>query len=145
MEKLTYSLAPRNWAICFQHECPLADKCLRHAVALLAPAELEYHKTVLPGARKGDRCSLYVTTEPVRMARGMKRLLPRGSAGQAMEIRQGLYNIFGSCPQYYRYRAGKYDITPEQQARVAALFRRFSITAEPKFDHTSFAYYFPEP
>ena len=141
---LTYSLAPHDWAICFQGDCPMKDTCLRYAIGQLAPADLTHHATILPAARQGDHCSLFATKEPVRIARGMTRLLPRLSSGKISDLRQGLYAIFGSCPHYYRYRAGKYDITPEQQEQVAALFRRFGIEAEPTYDYTTLTYYFPK-
>ena len=54
MQELTYSLAPDDWALCFQHDCPMAESCLRHAVGLLAPVGLAQHATVLPGVTVGD-------------------------------------------------------------------------------------------
>lgn len=145
MEELTYSLAPHDWAICFQHDCPLAGGCLRHAIAALMPASVTHHHTVLPAARDGEQCSLFATAEPVRLARGMKRLIPRIYSEKVTELRHGLYAIFGSTSSYYRYRDGDYDITPEQQARIAALFRKHGIIAEAVYDKTWLTYYFPKP
>lgn len=144
MQQLSYSLAPHDWAICFQHDCPLANSCLRHAVALLAPAHLTHHVTVLPAAREGDHCSLFATSEPIRIARGMKHLILRTYSEKVTAIRHGLYDIFGSKSSYYRYRDGDYDITPEQQARIAALFRKHGAAVEPQYDHTALTYYFPK-
>ena len=143
MKKLSYKDAPRDWAICYQNDCPLSNRCLRHAVALLAPPTLTHHVTVLPAARQGDHCSLFASAEPVRIARGMKSIMKGIHAGQATDLRQELYAIFGSCPHFYRYRAGRYPVTPEQQERVAALFRKHGITTEPHYDDTSLSYYFP--
>ncbi|MBR1682418.1 MAG: hypothetical protein IJ700_03565 [Bacteroidaceae bacterium] len=143
MKKLTYKDAPHDWAICFQDDCPRRERCLRHAVALLAPPALTHHATVLPAAREGDPCSLFATAEPVRLARGMKGIMQGVPKGQTTDIRQGLYGIFSSCPHFYRYRRGDYDITPEQQERVAALFRKHGITTEPHYDKTTIDYYFP--
>lgn len=143
MKEVRYKDAPHDWAICFQHDCPLAERCLRHAVAMLVPAEVIRHVTVLPSAREGDQCRLFASAEPVRIARGMKRLIPRIYSEKVTAIRQGLYGIFGSKSSYYRYRDGDYDITPEQQARVAALFRKYGVEAEPQYDHTTVTYYFP--
>lgn len=143
MTTLSYQDAPHDWAICFQDDCPLCDRCLRHAVAQLAPAGLTHHATVMPAAREGDSCRLFVTAEPVRMGRGMKGILTGIPSGLAMSIRQGLYAIFGSCPHFYRYRAGRYLVTPNQQARIVALFRKHGITTEPHYDETTYTYYFP--
>ena len=143
MKKLTYKDAPHDWAICYQNDCPLSDRCLRHAVAQLAPPTLTHHVTVLPAARQGDHCRLFASTEPVRIARGMKGIMKGIPSGLAMDLRQGLYTIFGSCPHFYRYRAGRYPVTPELQERVAALFRKHGITTEPHYDETALSYYFP--
>jgi hypothetical protein len=142
---LTYSLAPHNWAICFQGDCPLKDTCLRYAIGQLAPADLTHHATVLPAARQGDHCTLFATKEPVRIARGMTRLLAPGSTGQESVIRQGLFSLFGSRTHYYRYRNGDYDITPEQQERVITYLRRFGYEGSEPFDHYTTTYYFPKP
>jgi len=89
-------MAPTNWAICFQHDCPMAERCLRHAVALLAPAGLTQHNTVLPSAREGDTCRLFATCEPCLITRGMKSTLPRVYSEKITAIRKDLYKVFGS-------------------------------------------------
>lgn len=143
MQDLTYSLAPQDWAICFQHDCLLSDNCLRHAIAQLAPPGLTHHTTVLPAARQDDHCRLFATKEPVRIARGMKRLLVSRSTGLASTIRKGLFDIFGSRSQYYRYRDGEYDISPEQQARVISHLQIFGYQNDEPFDNYNEQYYFP--
>ena len=60
-----------------------------------------------------------------------------------MALRHALYGIFGSQPQYYRYRNGRYAITPVLQERVAQLFRMHGIDHEPEYDAASLEYYFP--
>ena len=144
MQQLTYSLAPYNWAICFQDDCPMKDTCLRYAIARLVPADIHHHNTVLPSARQGDHCSLFATKEPVQMAHGMKALIPRAAHGELSQLREGLYAIFGSTSQYYRYRRGEWPITPEQQRRVAQLFMKHGIKRPPHFDSITDEYYFPD-
>ena len=143
MKELNYSLAPADWALCFQHDCPMGESCLRHAVGLLAPASLTRHATVLPGARQEGHCCLFASKEPVRMARGMRHLLRGLPPEKLMVLRHALYDIFGSQPQYYRYRNGRFAIKPEQQERVAQLFRAHGINREPEYDATTLEYYFP--
>lgn len=145
MNELKYSDAPDDWAICYQNDCPLADQCLRRAVARLAPSELTHHATVLPAAREGDHCCLFATAEPVTIARGMRRMLPRAAHGELQEAHKGLYAIFGSAPHYYRYRSGHYPITPSQQQRVASLFSRLGFKEPPRFDTLSEEFFFPKP
>ena len=143
MQELTYSLAPDDWALCFLHDCPLAEACLRHAVGLLAPPSLTRHAIVMPGARQGGQCCLFASKEPVRMARGMRHLLCGLPPEKVMALRHALYDIFGSQAQYYRYRNGRYAILPEQQERVAQLFRMHGIDCEPDYDTATLEYYFP--
>lgn len=144
MPELSYPLAPHDWAICYQDDCPMKDSCLRRAIARLAPATVKKHVTVLPIARDGDHCPFFATAEPVCIARGMTKLLPRFGSKRIMTIRQGMYGIFGSQTHYYRYRKGKYDITPEQQSRVSRLFRKYGFTGEIEYDQTRMDYYFPK-
>lgn len=144
MEELSYSLAPASWPICFQSDCPLANTCLRHAVGQLAPADLAQHRVVLPGARKDGNCRFFASAEPVVIARGMSKLMPHASYETQMTIRHSLYSIFGSRSQYYRYRNGELDITPEQQRLVAQLFRDCGISEAPRYDQTRTTYYFPK-
>ena len=145
MQQLTYSLAPHDWAICFQDDCPMKDTCLRYAIARLAPTGITHHVTVLPTARQGDHCTLFATKEPVQIARGMKNLLPRAARGELKRLHEGLYAIFGCKSRYYIYREGKYPITPQQQQSIEALFRRHDINRMPNYDSITEEFYFPKP
>lgn len=140
--KLRYSDVPRDWAICYQTDCPLAENCLRRRVATLAPADLKHHDCVLPGARKGDSCDCFVENRPMRLARGMKGLLVGIGYEQGIVLREHLFKIFGSRSQYYRYYRGRWLISPSRQKRVAALFRQSGLDREPEFDDYIDGYYF---
>ena len=52
----------------------------------------------------------------------------------AGKLRQALADLFGSRAQYYRYRDGRYPITPDLQEQIAALFRQFGLHCEPQYD-----------
>lgn len=145
MNHLSYSDAPHNWAICFQDECPLAATCLRHAVALLAPDGLTHHLTVLPAAREAEACRLYVEARPVVVARGMTHIFDDVRPADVPALRERVMGVFGCRAHYYRYRSGRYDITPGQQERLAVLFRHFGYTQQLHFDHTTEQYFFPKP
>ena len=140
---LSFSDVPHNWPICFQNECPLSAHCLRRRVAELAPEGLMYHACVLPAAHVGETCRLYVEAQPVGMAHGMTRLFADVKPWDLQALRHSIIGIFGSRAQFYRYRDGRYDITPEQQARVAAAFRHHGYTQPPVFDSMTEQYYFP--
>ena len=139
---LQFSDIPGDWAICFQNDCPLAATCMRYHAAMLVPADLQHHNCVLPGARRDNDCTCFVENRPVRLAYGMKNLLPRMTYEKSIALRRELYNIFGCKSQYYRYSEGRWPISPSQQARVAELFRRFGLETEPSFDAYTEEYYF---
>ena len=139
---LHFSDIPASWPICFQADCPLASNCLRHHAARTAPAELKHHECVLPGARTPDGCSCFVEDKPVRLARGMKNLLPRITTENGMVLRQQLYSLFGSTSQFYRYRRGQWVIPPSLQSRVEALCRKHGYMTDKLFDEYTQGYYF---
>jgi len=139
---LHFSDVPKEWAICFQHDCPLADTCLRYHAASLVPGDLKHHECVLPGARSGDTCSAFVSNQPVRLARGMKGLLSGIDYGRAVVMRRQLYEIFGSKSQFYRYSEGRWPIGPDVQARVSDLFHQMGIASEPQYDECFEGYNF---
>lgn len=143
MQTTDFSLAPKDWAICFQNDCPLKEACLRYTFGQLAPTSLTHHATVLPAARQGDDCRLFATNRPVSVARGMHGLLAGVRAGDAAEMRQRLFDIFGSRSHFYRYRQGDYDITPRQQALVESLFRSFGYQHQVHYDHVTRKVCFP--
>lgn len=82
--------------------------------------------------------------KPVVVARGMTRIFDGVKAYDVPRLRDALEGCFGSRAQYYRYRAGRYEITPQQQERVADIFRTLGYTQPPKYDHTSLRYFFPD-
>ena len=91
---LRFSDIPSGWAICFQADCPLAANCLRRHAATLAPADLEKHTCVLPGARTdADTCKCFIENHPMRLAHGMKNLLPRMSYEEGIALRKQLLKM----------------------------------------------------
>lgn len=140
---LQFSDIPHNWAICYLQDCPLASTCLRHRAATLAPATLRHHDCVLPAALSEESCALFVADQPARIAYGMTDILPGAKSWEVKSLRDAIMPIFGSRAQFYRYRAGDYPITPEQQEKVAAIFSSRGISKEPHYDRVEVTYYFP--
>lgn len=130
-------MAPSDWAVCFQDECPLAASCLRHAVGLLVPSSVTSHNCVLPNARKDDDCRLFVHNEPVRIAYGMAKNMALGRNDVGKAVRQELFKLFGSRTHFYRYFNGEYPITPKQQQSVIAILKRYGINRAPFDTYTT--------
>ena len=141
---LHFSDAPRNMAICLKEDCPMAGECLRRRVAKLAPKGMTSHNVVLPAAwSAGRRCSMFVSVEPQPVAYGMKGLFGGMPAWEAKKVREAVMPIFGRKSHFYRYREGRYPISPEMQAKVAEVFRRNGYDAAPKYDRMEQQIYFP--
>ena len=137
MEKIKLDYDLFDWALCQADNCPQAEDCLRHISHFIIPAEVTKHNCVLASACTNDgQCPMFVSTEPVLMARGMRHLLAEAGKEQGERIRADLYKLFGNKRRYYRFAQGDYRITPEMQAQVAELLNRHGLEGEPKFDQT---------
>ncbi|MBR1664670.1 MAG: hypothetical protein IJ699_00355 [Bacteroidaceae bacterium] len=142
MKELSFSDAPHNWAICFQTDCPLSSTCLRHRVAELAPEHMMRHVMVMPSAREGEQCREFVSAEPVRMGWGMKSTFAGVKSYHYQEMRPLLESYFGSHTTFYRYYNGLRPITPDHQAWIAKLLKRFGYNAPLRFDREEEVYDF---
>lgn len=136
MTNLTFSDVPRRWAVCFQNECPMKEECLRWRAGQVAPERVQALMCVTPNTRRGDKCPRLVPARPVRLAWGMTRLFKRVPWYMVQALREEIIPIFGSRRQFYRYRLGRWVISPKKQEQVAAVFRRFGFEEEPQFDVT---------
>ncbi len=137
MTQIDYREVPTNWALCFQCDCPMAGTCLRFAAGEQMPIQVTHHMAVMKGARKEDVCSMFREAKLVTIARGMTNLFDGLERGIAMGIRNDVMHLFGSRAHYYRYRIGRYPITPNMQERINKVFKKYGIDHPAKFDHTS--------
>lgn len=142
MKNLSFSDAPHNWAICFQTDCPLGPTCLRCRIAELAPEHMMRHVMVMPSAREGEQCREFVSAEPVRMGWGMKSTFAGVKSYHYQEMRPLLESYFGSHTTFYRYYNGLRPITPDHQAWIAKLLKRFGYNAPLRFDREEEVYDF---
>jgi hypothetical protein len=142
MKELNYSDIPHTWAVCFQNDCPMAQQCLRYHAAQLLPADQKTHNTVLQTARNDESCQLYVADQPVKVAYGMTKLFSGLKPWVASDLRHQVEVVFGSLAQYYRYRGGRYPISPKQQALIADIFARNGLPTTLNFDRIEEKYYF---
>ena len=171
MNTLHFTDLPFNWALCFQTDCPLADRCLRHHGGTLLPASQPTWTMVKPKLRSADGCPLFVADDPARMAYGMRGLDASLNVIEAKLLHEALYEYFGSRSRYYRFRnccndrpssvcglifrdaasteasaaRHTFGISPRMQADIAGIFHRLGLKGEPQFDHYETCYHFPEP
>lgn len=135
---------PDGYAYCFagKDKCPKASSCLRAMAAqLLSESEESQPKSVRAVnpfyvGRLSDlsACACYRSSEPLRYARGMSHLFDELPLKQASLVRLRVMGCF-SCERYfYHCRKGDRLITPEEQRRIAGVFKSIGIEAKPKFD-----------
>lgn len=136
---------PHGYAHCFasKDNCPKAESCLRAIAARLLTESNEpqpqtihtvntmYLKQLPPNSTS---CALYRSCEPVRYAKGMAHLFDELPMKQAAGVRNRVIACF-TCERYFYYsRKGNRLISPEEQRRIAHVFRSTGLGMTPKFD-----------
>ena len=144
-KQLKLSDIPKKYVVCYNHQCPRADECLRHLCYNLLPATVYERPCVLPQAWQSGECQRFAVARPVQLAWGMSRLFDDVSRWQKTAIRHELKALFGSKATYFRYRRGEFLITPQRQREVAAVFQRYGYTAPRHYDHVLQDYFFDVP
>ena len=135
---------PNGYAHCFagKDDCPRANTCLRAIAArLLTESNEPQPQTVHTVnaayvAQLPDRaaCPLYRPSEPLRYAKGMTRLFDELPVKQVAAVRSQVMGCF-SCERYfYHSRKGDRLISPDEQRKIAHVFRNAAPGVTPKFD-----------
>ena len=135
---------PQEYAHCFagKDNCPKADSCLRAIAArILTESKEPQPQTVntvndlyLKQLTTQTSCPLYRSSEPARYAKGMTRIFDELPVKQAASVRSRVIGCF-SCERYfYHSRNGKRLISPEEQRKIANVFRSTGLGITPQFD-----------
>lgn len=137
---------PCDYAYCLagKDNCPKADSCLRAIAARLLTESKEpqpptihtvnamYLEQLPPDSH--PPCPLYRSSEPVRYAKGMTHLFDELPMKQAATVRKRVVCCF-TCERYfYHSRNGNRLIPPEEQRKIANVFRSTGLGITPKFD-----------
>ena len=133
--KFDYNSVPYNFPHCFNKQCSLADKCLRHQVALRMPSERGVVTIVNPSctASVDASCPYFKADSTQTYALGMTHLLDHVPHNDALIIKQQLLKYFGR-PLFYRFWRKERLFTPEQQEYIRELFQKRGICETPVFD-----------
>lgn len=133
---------PKTYIYCFAdgRTCPKADTCLRAlAGRLLAENPGTRHvDTLSPYYIKRlpspDACEFYRSDRPTRFATGMTRLFDEVPHRVFATVRAAVMSCFSCESYFYQCRKGERLITPEEQRRILAVFRRNVPGVTPSFD-----------
>lgn len=128
---------PASFTVCFNNECPHRDKCLRHTAGQAITPHRDHGTSVFPGALKADgQCRFFFQKRIIRAAWGFRPLFCGVRHEDYAPLRQQVMALFGSDRRFYRFNNGEYKLTPERQAEVLAVFKRFGYdTTDLRFAH----------
>ena len=126
---------PALWALCFNSDCPLAEKCLRHYAATQLPDSQTRVATVAPGAQRGNSCQWFASKEPMRVAYGFRHLYDHVLHNDFAPMKKAITTLLRGRTNYYRYNRGELTLTPQEQQQIARLMASMGYDEAPVFDH----------
>lgn len=140
---------PEGYEYCFAGigKCPKASSCLRAIAAQLLSESKEpqpmsvrvvnpFYVGRLPDA---SACGCYRSDELLHYASGMTHLFDEVPAKLLPTVRRRVMGCFSCERYYYHCRKGERLISPEEQQRVASVFKAVGIDTKPKFDRYEYA------
>lgn len=130
-----YNSVPKTFAHCLNEQCPRSANCLRRMAALHVPATCKYIKIVNPSFSPAadEPCPYYKSGEPLRFACGIQHLYDNLPHHAAISIKDTLLGCFGRSGYYRRYRK-EILFSPQEQAYIRNVFRRYGVETEPVYD-----------
>ena len=134
---------PSGWALCFNQSCPLHEHCLRFQAGVLAPPDLTVTRCVTPRALTGERCKVFTSMEPTKMARGFSTIYQKVLKRDYTSLRKFMTNLLSGKRYYYEYKRGERLLSPEQQSDIRELFASFGYKDSVQFDSYEETLHFP--
>lgn len=131
-EKIDWSMAPKEWRLCFMEGCDRKEECLRF-LAGKRDVEMTWGPAVYPSARNGEGCKLFAPIRTVTKARGFDNLFSEVKKKDAAAMRLETEQYLGGHGSYYRYMHGERLLDEEQQKWIRNLFVRHGYSHEIRF------------
>ena len=141
---------PDGYEYCFagNGKCPKASSCLR-AIAAQLLSESEGPQPQSVRAVNPFLCRQLVRGPPLvpvtapasscHYARGMTHLFDEVPTKLLFTVRHRVMGCFSCERYYYHCRKGERPISPEEQQRIARVFKAVGISTKPKFDRYEYA------
>ena len=130
-----FSNMPKDWAVCFMHDCILKEQCLRYYACKALPIDQHSTLAVLPSARSGNSCKAFYAMETERLAWGFSHLFNDVRHSDYRSLRSTMESHFGSRFVYYRYHRGINKLSEGEQKWVDELFQRYGYAAPRVYDN----------
>jgi hypothetical protein len=133
---LTFNDAPYGYALCFNSDCALHDKCMHYHIGQLAPAEKTHGVAIYPSAWKSGQCCHFAKKEKVEFAWGFNGLYTNMSHDMRTAARMALRaHLGGGASAYYRIHNGEKLLSPARQQEILNYMARFGDKDSLRFDH----------
>jgi len=140
---LTFKDAPRDYTLCFNHDCELCKKCMHYHMGRLAPDNLTRGKAIYPSALKNGNCPHFAVKRKVKFAWGFNGLYKNLTPEEASVARSALRSYLGSgVSAYYRIHNGEKLISPARQKEILDFMSKYIKTRGLRFDHYVLQYDF---
>ncbi len=127
------SIVPKDLAFCFNEACSKTSKCIHFIAGKFKSPTKTVGYAVFPDAMKDGKCEHFLRPKVMMAAWGFKTLYDEVKHSDLTLLRQEVMSLLGGKTSYYRYHRGERLLTPEQQTKVLALFKRKGYEA-PHFD-----------
>lgn len=135
IQEIDFKTMPRDYAVCWHANCPMAENCLRH----LANGHLPKGKLATKSVNLNNvnpmsgSCPMYRPAEMVRLAFGMRHIYDAVRVGDKEMLYHHIWVALGNS-MYYRYRNGLCPITPKVQVLIETEFRKMGYTDPVRYD-----------
>lgn len=135
MSEINHSGRPKDYAVCFRKDCPLAQNCLRQLTANEPCQDERYIRLVNPYLVKDvtESCSYYRSNEQVRVAYGIARIFDNIPHSTHNYVFHAVQDCFGKST-YYRVYHKQRPIWPNEQEYIQQVFARNGITEPVQFE-----------
>ena len=120
--------------VCPKAACKKCGECVRHSGYLEAMALAEHFDMLNPELFTPDEngCKYLLIKEKQRIAYGFKNMVAEVKKKDSRWLFTAFH--YGSQSSYDRRRRGEYSLSPQEQARVLGIFRRFGVDTSIGFD-----------
>lgn len=139
---------PATYTCCITPEgaCPLRERCLRSLVhreqmysekaSRLEVVNL-WNEELHPNTEK---CKLFREARKKVFARGFAHLFDEVPKKKYPTVKAHVQAVFGCERSYYYCKNGTWLISPDEQARIAAIFRKAEVGEVPPYDRMEESY-----
>lgn len=142
-KKLTFSDAPRDYALCFNKACAACEKCMHFYMGKLAPERITKGSAIYPSALKDGQCQHFAETDEVQFAWGFNGIFRNIPNERVSKVRKALRNYLSNgASTYYRYHNGEKLLSPARQKEIIDFIAQYGSTEGLRFDNYVTAYNF---